>query len=286
MVTHRISWTHPPCDSDALGGEGFQLHILRWTIRSWDHVNDINVWLKCAHRTNWMSEAVDKYMELVYVGGCWGWGEAARVGSTWGVISLLLFSIDQSVTFTTEAANWKVLLLVQGQRVFNNASEPMGWCHRAVNEVTQLALHLLLPPVSNSLLALWLLSFTVRFCYTEFCLTVHYSQSWKSDKCVLALFSSAEKNSTECIWLCEGFNLLILTCFISGDGELIAGLTLPNQVLGKHADVVGGRRMKVDDGGLVELRGDVFGLLCSIPGGWGGKAKFYWWAWTQEVKSG
>lgn len=33
--------------------------------------------------------------------------------------------IDCSVTFTTEAANWKVLLLVWGQRVFNNATEPM-----------------------------------------------------------------------------------------------------------------------------------------------------------------
>lgn len=199
MVTHRIRWTYPPCDSDALGGEGFQLHVLRRTIRSWDHVNNINVWLKCAHPTNWMSEAVDKNMELVYVGGCWGWGEAARVGSTWGggIIckGLLLFSIDQSVTFTTEAANWKVLLLVQGQRVFNNASEPTGWCHRAVNEVTQLALYPLLPPVSISLLTLWLLSFTVRFCYTDFCLTVHYSQYWKSDNCVFALFSSAEKTA-------------------------------------------------------------------------------------------
>lgn len=26
--------TYPPCDSDALRGEGFKLHILRWSIRS------------------------------------------------------------------------------------------------------------------------------------------------------------------------------------------------------------------------------------------------------------
>lgn len=46
----------------------------------------------------------------------------------------------------------------------------------------------------------------------------------------------------------------ILTCFISGDGELVAGLTLADQVLGEHADVVGGGGVQVDDGGLVELR--------------------------------
>lgn len=43
----------------------------------------------------------------------------------------------------------------------------------------------------------------------------------------------------------------VLTCFISGDGELIAGITLANQVFGKHTNVVGGGGMKVDDGGLV-----------------------------------
>lgn len=45
-----------------------------------------------------------------------------------------------------------------------------------------------------------------------------------------------------------------LTCFISGDGELIAGLALADQVLGEHADVVGGGGVQVNDSGLVELR--------------------------------
>lgn len=46
----------------------------------------------------------------------------------------------------------------------------------------------------------------------------------------------------------------VLTCFISGDGELIAGLAFADQVLSKHADVVGGGGVQVDDSGLVELR--------------------------------
>lgn len=48
--------------------------------------------------------------------------------------------------------------------------------------------------------------------------------------------------------------VFILTCFVSGDGELVAGFALADQVLGKHADIVGGGRVQVDDGGLVELR--------------------------------
>ena len=46
----------------------------------------------------------------------------------------------------------------------------------------------------------------------------------------------------------------LLTCFIGGDGELVAGLALADQVLCKHADVVGGGGVQVDDGGLVQLR--------------------------------
>lgn len=30
------------------------------------------------------------------------------------------------------------------------------------------------------------------------------------------------------------------TCFISGDGELVAGVAIANDVLGDHADVVSG----------------------------------------------
>lgn len=44
------------------------------------------------------------------------------------------------------------------------------------------------------------------------------------------------------------------TCFIGGDGELIARVAVANDVLGHHADVVSGRRVKINDGGLVELR--------------------------------
>lgn len=40
---HRIALTYPPRDSDALRGEGFQLHVLRWTIRSWDHQQHAHV---------------------------------------------------------------------------------------------------------------------------------------------------------------------------------------------------------------------------------------------------
>lgn len=52
-----------------------------------------------------------------------------------------------------------------------------------------------------------------------------------------------------------------LTCFIRGDGELVAGVTVANDVLCDHADVVSGGRVEVDDGGLVELRRHIFGYL-------------------------
>lgn len=42
-----------------------------------------------------------------------------------------------------------------------------------------------------------------------------------------------------------------VTCFIGGDGQLIAGFTLADQVFSKHANVVGGGGVEVDDGGLV-----------------------------------
>lgn len=44
------------------------------------------------------------------------------------------------------------------------------------------------------------------------------------------------------------------TCFVRGDGELVAGVAVADDVLGDHADVVGGGGVEVDDGGLVELR--------------------------------
>lgn len=53
----------------------------------------------------------------------------------------------------------------------------------------------------------------------------------------------------------------ILTCFICGDGQLIAWSALTDLVFGKHADVVGGSRVELNDGGLIQLRGDVFGHL-------------------------
>lgn len=45
-----------------------------------------------------------------------------------------------------------------------------------------------------------------------------------------------------------------LTCFIGSDGELVARVAVADYVLGNHADIVSGRRMEVDDSGLVELR--------------------------------
>lgn len=30
----RVGKTYPPCDSNALRGDGFQLHLLRWSIGS------------------------------------------------------------------------------------------------------------------------------------------------------------------------------------------------------------------------------------------------------------
>ena len=53
-----------------------------------------------------------------------------------------------------------------------------------------------------------------------------------------------------------------LTCFVCGDGQLVAGVTVADDVLGDHADVVGGGRVQVDDGGLVKLGRHVFGYLC------------------------
>lgn len=42
-----------------------------------------------------------------------------------------------------------------------------------------------------------------------------------------------------------------LTCFISGDSELIARVAVANNVLGNHADVVSGGRVEVNNSGLV-----------------------------------
>lgn len=56
------------------------------------------------------------------------------------------------------------------------------------------------------------------------------------------------------------------TCLIRGDGDLVAGLTLANPVLGVHADAVGGGRVDINDGGRVQLRGNIFGSLSRIPG--------------------
>lgn len=52
-----------------------------------------------------------------------------------------------------------------------------------------------------------------------------------------------------------------LTCFVRCDGELVAGVAVADDVLGDHADVVGGGGVEVNDGGLVELRRHVFGDL-------------------------
>jgi len=45
-----------------------------------------------------------------------------------------------------------------------------------------------------------------------------------------------------------------LTCFISSDGELIAGVAVAYNVLSDHADVISGGRVEVNNSGLVELR--------------------------------
>lgn len=47
---------------------------------------------------------------------------------------------------------------------------------------------------------------------------------------------------------------LRVTCFISGDGELVARVAVADDVLGDHADVVSGGRMEVNNRGLVQLR--------------------------------
>lgn len=52
-----------------------------------------------------------------------------------------------------------------------------------------------------------------------------------------------------------------LTGFICGDGQLVAWPAFSDLVFGKHADVVGGSGVELDDGGLIQLRGDVFGHL-------------------------
>lgn len=56
------------------------------------------------------------------------------------------------------------------------------------------------------------------------------------------------------------------TCLVCGDGQLIAGLALADPVLGVHADAVGGGRVDINDGGRVQLRGNIFGSLSRIPG--------------------
>lgn len=59
------------------------------------------------------------------------------------------------------------------------------------------------------------------------------------------------------------------TCLVRGDGELVAGLALADPVLGVHADAVGGGRVDINDGGRVQLRGNIFGSLSRIPGVFG-----------------
>lgn len=59
---------------------------------------------------------------------------------------------------------------------------------------------------------------------------------------------------------------LTRTCLVRGDGQLVAGLALADPVLGVHADAVGGGRVDVNDGGRVQLGGDIFGFLSRIPG--------------------
>lgn len=44
-----------------------------------------------------------------------------------------------------------------------------------------------------------------------------------------------------------------LTGFVCSDGELVTGPALSDLVLSKHADVVGGGGVQLDDGGLVQL---------------------------------
>lgn len=64
-----------------------------------------------------------------------------------------------------------------------------------------------------------------------------------------------------------------LTGFVCGDGELVAGGAAVDAVLGDHADVVGGRGVQVDDGGLIEGWGDVLGGDGWAPRSWGGNKK-------------
>lgn len=56
------------------------------------------------------------------------------------------------------------------------------------------------------------------------------------------------------------------TCFICGDCQFIAGLALANAVFSIHADIVGGGSMEVNDSGLIQLGGNIFGSLNRIPG--------------------
>lgn len=62
---------------------------------------------------------------------------------------------------------------------------------------------------------------------------------------MLVSFSSVQKTSGSNKWMDPDRRIsdVLLTRFISGDGELVAGLTLADQILSKHTDVVGGRRM-------------------------------------------
>lgn len=57
-----------------------------------------------------------------------------------------------------------------------------------------------------------------------------------------------------------------LTCFVCCNGELVTGSTFSNLVLSKHADVIRGGRVQLDDGSLVQLGWDIFGGLGQCPG--------------------
>lgn len=149
----RSFQAYPPSDANALRGEGFQLHVLRWPIRSWGHTTNINI-MNCTldpnnhlkqqhvsqHPSKQMSRCESHSAYFTKCESCfYRWLLRLRRSALWGVLAemgdegtggsfanrVLPQSIDCSVTFTTEAANWKVLLLMQGQRVFNNAMQPM-----------------------------------------------------------------------------------------------------------------------------------------------------------------
>lgn len=56
------------------------------------------------------------------------------------------------------------------------------------------------------------------------------------------------------------------TCFLSGDGELIAGFTQAHVVLGEHADVVGVKGSQVIDSGLSLPRQNIAASYSIYPG--------------------